>query len=508
MATGKDKVDAFAFARRRMVANLIVPGPTGSDLGAPRPVRAFVTSAILSVMAVAGVAVLGAFKPGAPSGWQNGLAVDSSSGAAYVYSTQDKELHPVVNITSAKLLLGKNFTKYDVPDSVINGPGVTIGAPFGILGAPTDVPAAANVDLTQWNICVQEKNAADQTQPGGKTVLEVGYGRGQDAAVPASDGFIVHDSSNKSYLIDGGYAYEFSDPDAIKVFAAPPAAGVGAGPWVSDSWLEAFQKGGDIGFPTVAGMGQPAVSPLPQHADVEIGDYGSLTVNGQLQGYIETEDGLVQVNPFVYKLYSGSPAVEQAHQLTLTQAQIDGAKVLPETTDASSLGGTAANWPLAVPGVLDPGGDTSGFGVLCASYDGHFYADSDAAQLSLYYGSALPHPLASGEGVPVAEGPLFPDVVDVLPGHAALIRSVTGGLSQNSGTEYLVPGTGVKYVMTPSATIVQPNGQSAQVSAVGQLQYSGVAVEPVPQAWTKLLETGAPLDPTEAGKTPELGSAQ
>jgi hypothetical protein len=69
VATRKDQLDAFNFARRRMVANLVVPTATGSDEGAPRPVRTFASSIILSAIAVAAVAVLGVFKPSAPSGW-------------------------------------------------------------------------------------------------------------------------------------------------------------------------------------------------------------------------------------------------------------------------------------------------------------------------------------------------------------------------------------------------------------------------------------------------------
>ena len=117
MATGNQQLEAFKFARRRMVANLIAPSATGSDAGAPRPVKTFFTSIILGVVGIAAMTVLGYLKPTAPSGWQNGLAVDGTTGAAYVY--YQNELHPVLNITSAQLLLGSGFTKYDVPDSVL-----------------------------------------------------------------------------------------------------------------------------------------------------------------------------------------------------------------------------------------------------------------------------------------------------------------------------------------------------------------------------------------------------
>ena len=173
MATRKDQLDAFNFARRRTVANLVAPSATGSDEGAPRPIRTFASSIILSAIAVAAVAVLGVFKPAAPSGWQGGLAVDSSTGAVYI--DQNNELHSVYNITSARLILGTKFAKYDVPDSTLNNSGIPLGSPVGILGAPEDVPAAANMNLTQWSFCQNEKGTADETTPGGSTYLEVGY---------------------------------------------------------------------------------------------------------------------------------------------------------------------------------------------------------------------------------------------------------------------------------------------------------------------------------------------
>lgn len=507
MATRKEQLDAFVFARRRMVANLIAPTATGSDEAAPRPVKTFFVSAILSAIAVAGVAVLGVFKPSAPSGWESGLAVDSSSGAAYIYSPQDKELHPILNITSARLLLGTNFKKFDVPDNVINSANETIGAPFGIPGAPPDVPSANNVDLTQWTLCVQSKNPTDQTQPGGKTILEVGYGSGGDSVASQYIAFIVHDSQGKNYLVTGDYAYPIGDNAVLnQLTGVAVAPGATEGPWVSDAWLHAFRTGSSLQFPTIASMGQALPASLSSQPGTRVGDYGTLTAaNGQQVGYIETASGLIEVNYFVYLLYSSGPQVSRsgAQKMSLTASAVTAASPRDEQKNPTSLSQAASDWPQNTVTSIDSDGVHPGFGVFCVAFSGSF--DSDVPQLSMYYGSQLPQALPAGAGVEQSGGSAVADVVLVRPGHAALARDVSGGNSQNSGPEYLVTDTGTRYAMTPTATIPGPNGQSTQTSAAKQLQYdTSVHVSPVPENWMQLIQAGATLDPSVAGTSPSL----
>ncbi|HZU57769.1 MAG TPA: type VII secretion protein EccB [Actinocrinis sp.] len=506
MATRKDQLDAFVFARRRMVANLVAPSPTGSDEAAPRPVKTFFTSAILSAIAVAGVAVLGVFKPSAPSGWESGLVVDNSSGAEYVYSPQDKQLHPVVNVTSAKLLLGSSFKKYDVPDSVINGPDVTIGAPIGILNAPPDVPSPGNVDLTQWTLCLDSASHADQTKSGGKTILEIGYGAGSDSTALQNTGFVAHDTNNTNYLIDGDYAYPIQDSAVTsQLVEVSVPQGTGAGPWVSDAWLKAFRPGTPLQLPSVAGLGDPVTAPdqLGRH----IGDFGTVQgENGQQSGYyIQTEDGLVQVSAFVYSLYKVGPAGSNGNvrQMSLNGAQILNAKPRAELTSPTSLLNAGSDWPQSLVTLVDTDGKTPGFGVLCAGFSQSY--DGDLPHISLYYGTHLPQPLPNGVSVQ-GTGQTLADYVLVKAGHAALARKVSGGNNLNSGPEYLITETGTQYLMTPSAKLPGAAADSQPVNAAQMLLYDKVQVTHVPQAWMSLVPTGPELDPARAGTTPSLTS--
>jgi type VII secretion protein EccB len=452
------------------------------------------------------VVVLGVFKPSAPSGWESGLAVDSTSGASYIFSTQDKELHPVVNITSAKLILGDKFKKFDVPDSVIHGTDVTIGAPFGILAAPPDVPTATNVNLTQWSLCVQAKNAADPTKSGGRTVLEIGYGAGADSVVSGSSAFVVHDSTNRNYLVTGDYEYAItSDNQPLNALTGGTVAGQTAqGPWVSNTWLSAFQQGTEIKFPTVPGLGD-LLTGLQNQPGIHVGDYGQVTdANGVQTNYIETHSGLISVSAFVYKLYTFNPDLfrHQIKQVTITPSQASAAGAKNEVAHPSDVTNAGADWPQKPVLPIDADGTQPNVSVFCAGFSGKF-DPSGAPALALYYGADLPHPLDANAGL-AQNGGALADVVYVQPGHAVLARAVASGQSAGSGTVYLVPDTGTRYTMAGEENTTGSDGKPAKVSAVGQLQYTNVGVQSVPQSWVQLIQSGPQLDPIAAGQTPSL----
>jgi type VII secretion protein EccB len=506
MATRKDQLDAFVFARRRMVANLVAPSPSGSDEAAPRPVKTFFTSAVLSVIVVAGVAVLGVFKPSAPSGWQTGLAVDSSSGAAYVYSPQDKTLHPMLNITSARLLLGDTFKKFDVPDKVINAQ--TIGAPFGIPDAPPDVPSPSSVDLRQWTLCVQSKSAADQTVSGGKTYLGIGYGAGQLSVATPNTAFFVHDDTN-NYMVTGDYAYRIDDNLVMIPLAnASVQAGAPVGPWVSSAWLKAFQRGTDLKLPTVKNIGHQLPQFLTRQPGERIGDYGTvLGANGQQVDYIETSDGLVEVNPFIYTLYIAQAGLDTkgvSRMSSLSQSDVTTAQPRDERKNPDSLVDAGSDWPQKVVTPIDSDGVSPGFGVFCVDFSGTF--DGRVPRLAIYYGTDLPYAGKQGAGVLQSGGSSYANTVLVAPGHAALAYDVSSGNSQNEGPEYLVTASGAhaRYRMVTNATIIEPDGKSRVTSAAKMLRYDGLKIWSVPDNWMSLIQAGADLDPAAAGTTPPL----
>jgi hypothetical protein len=342
-------------------------------------------------------------------------------------------------------------------------------------------------------------------------VLEVGYGAGADSVVSGSSGFLVHDSTNRNYLVTGDYEYPIiSDNQPLNALTGTaPAPQTPQGPWVSDTWLSAFQQGTEIKFPTVQGLGNPLTG-LPNQPGQHVGDYGQVTdANGVQTNYIETRTGLISVSSFVYKLYTFNPDLfrHQIKQITITPSQASAAQARNEVANPSDLTDAGSDWPQKPVLPIDADGKQPNVSVFCAGFSGKF-DPSGAPALALYYGADLPHPLDANAGLAQTGGALsggsLADVVYVQPGHAVLARAVAGGQSAGSGTVYLVPDTGTRYTMAGEENTTGSDGKPAKVSAVGQLQYTNVAVQAVPQTWVQLIQSGPRLDPIAAGHTPSL----
>ena len=518
MATRKEQLDAFNFARRRTVANLVVPSATGSDEGAPRPVRTFATSIILSAIAVAAVAVLGVFKPAAPSGWQNGLAVDSSTGATYI--DRSNELHSVYNITSARLVLGTDFAKFDVPDSTLNSSGIPIGSPVGILGAPEDVPAASDMNLTQWSYCQNEKSATDQTVPGGQTYLEIGYwptspgtstqGMWTDQSNHA---LIVHDSSNQVFLIEGDYRYLVGDDDVqhhsdVQTFLAdiaghPLVGNDVTGYWVSDTWLSAFPMGGAFAYPTL-----PDYNATPRGPD-QLGPVGAYGPTGSGGGVVQTENGIAELDPVAYSLYTSSstltadgveklPATKLTASAITAAGQGDGGTVNPATAFEANT--YSANWPTANPSIS--GTDTTDANAqnLCVGYQ--YAGATSVSKLTVWLSAQLPYGSAGGQfGLNQKVSSSYANTVLVKPGYGLIAQGATGTVAQNY--EYLIEDSGYRYALLSDPAT---SGSSQPLTAAGQLGYGHVTVQSVPIDFLDLIQPGAQLDPKAAGESPGTAS--
>jgi type VII secretion protein EccB len=516
VATRKDQLDAFNFARRRMVANLVAPTATGSDEGAPRPVRTFATSIILSAIAVAAVAVLGVFKPSAPSGWQAGLAVDSSSGAAYI--DQNNQLHAIYNITSARLLLGGKFQKFDVPDSTLNGSGIPVGSPVGILGAPEDVPAAGNMNLRQWSLCQNEKDSNDETVAGGDTYLEVGYWptvastpQGQ-WTTDSGTAMIVHDTANDVYLIDGDYKYPLGNDQTSENTVQDLLSAVGqnnpfvngneTGFWVSDAWLSAFATGSMITYPKLDGLGSPAGANQPG----DIGEYSPASAGGG--GFVQTQNGIVKLGTFAYDLYTSNPSLKYNNVKafpagTLTQSAVNAANSAgtPTASQVFESGTYGSNWPFVAPALEGTDTSSPGNANVCVGYNGA--SDGGAAVLTTWLSGQLPYGAPSSQfGLSQPGSTTYANVVMVKPGYGLIAQGSNGG-STGSGSEYLIEDSGYRYALLSDNTT--SSGSTTTVSARDQLGYANVAVETVPAGFLDLIQSGTDLDPDKAGQTPGNG---
>ena len=116
MATKKDLVEAQSFSRRRLTTAFVSGAPGGREVEPHRPLRAVVGGLALTAVLVLGSMAFGWLRSSLPADWQdNRLIIAEDSGARYV--SLKGLLHPIVNTTSARLLIpSKDFRVLAVPD--------------------------------------------------------------------------------------------------------------------------------------------------------------------------------------------------------------------------------------------------------------------------------------------------------------------------------------------------------------------------------------------------------
>src|SRR6187455_3205638 len=112
MATKRDLVEAHQFSRRRLITAFVSGAPGGREVEPARPGRA-----------LAGGAVTGLIFGRDEADWkQPGLVISKERGQPYLVSTPEDGglvIRPVVNVTSARLILGSESEPTYVSEDAI-----------------------------------------------------------------------------------------------------------------------------------------------------------------------------------------------------------------------------------------------------------------------------------------------------------------------------------------------------------------------------------------------------
>ena len=265
MATKRDLVEAHQFSRRRLITAFVSGAPGGREVEPARPGRALVGGLALALLVVAGGAVTGLIFGRDEADWkQPGLVISKDRGQAYVISTPDDDelvIRPVINITSARLILGSDAEPTYVSEQAINAE--KIGEPIGILNAPANVPDEDDLVESGWTACTSAESG-----------LRLTLARRPGVAPAPGAGFLV-ESRGVRYVIaqsglpsqSGGgeqpsaYAYALpSDPGAQDNLLRDLGLSVGADATkVTTEWLALWPVGGALVWETfgISGAGEP-----------------------------------------------------------------------------------------------------------------------------------------------------------------------------------------------------------------------------------------------------------
>ena len=467
MATKKDLVEAYSFSRRRLVTAFVSGAPGGREVEPARPGRTIVGGVALAVLLAAGAAIAGVFAPRTPDDWnQPGLVISKETGAAYVILESDQdELRPVINTTSARLILGDGAEPTLISQDTIDDQ--RIGDDIGIFGAPASVPTPSLLIDSGWTACTADRHGIRVRVA---SAPDVGEAPGTGLTV-VNDGqyFVVAHSDPAGP--GGGATYVYPVPEQVarkvdqtdtlltQVQMRPTRGAVR----VPREWIDLFPAGAALDWSAfdLQGFGREPAEPLPgDAAGARVGDVLETDGGDHL---LVTRSGPVALEGFAEQVYLNIllPSGHVARVVHVGSAPSVG------YGDDSFLDET--RWPSDLP--EDLGTDP-------------------CAQLTAVHGEAPVAQLVS-PGDDAAVGSLGQDEKDPLvdPGRGAYVLSGGWSGAATGATPYLVDAKGRADALSGSGT-------------AALLGYDGVAVPVVPDSWVELFTCGVSLSQQAALQPP------
>lgn len=461
MATKKDLVEAYQFSRRRLVTAFVSGAPGGREVEPPRPGRTIVGGVALAVLMVAGAAIAGIFSPRNPSEWTDvGLVVSKETGAAYVITEQSDEplLRPVINITSAKLILGPGHEPRVVRQDAIDGQ--QIGNAVGILGAPADLPSTGRLIDEGWTACTGRERGIKVHL---SAESQVAYADGAGVLVQSREDGTFHVIAEAAPAPTGeaprAHRYQLDPGVGDQADNLLQELGVGArtnAVEVSEQYLALFPEGGDLAFDSfgVGDVNRPARGVTGVPSGAEVGD----VVEADGRSYLLTADGASMLDPFARTVWEYTrPGGTQVH--TVEE---------PPGGDQVRSPYAGARWPAQTLRVVN--------GEFCALLTPR---EDGTPHVAL---AEAPGDEASAAGVGAEDVARRVD-----PGRGAHVLSGSWDVA-GVGTPYVIDAKAVAYALDDTAGEL--------------LGYGNHDVRVVPEGWLKLFGSGVPLSQDAALREP------
>ncbi|CAM5235375.1 Type VII secretion protein EccB OS=Streptomyces alboniger OX=132473 GN=eccB PE=3 SV=1 [Streptomyces alboniger] len=501
MASRRDELNAYTFAKRRTLASFLQPSPTGSEEGAPKPLKALLPGAIVGVVILAVFGGIGMFSPTAPKGWntpEEHVIVASDSTTRYVVLKTGKQtqLHPVLNMASAKLLLDPGKADViTVDEKILDSGKPPHGATIGIPYAPDRLPSADEAETAKrWAVCERPGEGGRAIQKAAFVFAQKEFGKteGRDKLTGGDLMYVVGPDEKTQYVVDAkGTAYQIANTGDTELLKALDTQGRDP-QRVSQEWLDTLHKGDPLSIPSVDGVpGAVANAGLPEQFD-KVGEVVKAPNGSRMQYYVVEAGHVAEISEFVATLLLNSGDLVAVGQAGEAQ------QVGPAAVDESTPFKTATKtWPTLTPKMVNDGTSaTSGRNTVCnvlLSVGG-----KGKTSLSTWASTDFPAQLPTGSSSGY-----------VTAGSGQLYRQFQG-TETGAGGVFLVTDTGLRYALQSNsdrATDDEGVGSSAkqreeelQEAKIAQtrLGYEKVNPTPVPAVWSTFLPTGPRLSEAAA----------
>ncbi|WP_197377202.1 type VII secretion protein EccB [Mycolicibacterium baixiangningiae] len=417
--------------------------------------RAVLTGGLILITGLAGCFVFSLIRPGGSAGTDAVLA-DRSTAALYVRIGE--QLHPVLNLTSARLIAGRADNPTTVKTSEIDQ--FPRGNLVGIPGAPERMVQNDSRDA-EWTVCDASSGANT-----GVTVLGGPVADGGERAEPLADdhAVLVSNDAGAWLLWDGRRS-----PVDLANRAVTDALGFGgtatAPRPIAPGLFNAIPEAPALSAPPIPDAGTPPRFPLPVAAPVGA-VVAAFEADNTIRYYAVLPDGLQPVSQVLAAI------LRNTNSYGLNQPPRLGADQVSRLPVSQLLDADA--YPAAPVTVVDAAAEP----VTCAQWTKS--ADAEQSSLSVLSGAALPMPegmrtldlVGAGNGVTA-------DRVALAPGRGYFVQTVGQEPgSPTAGSLFWVGDTGVRYGIEP--------GENDQT--IGAL---GLSAPPVPVPWSVLAQFAA-----------------
>lgn len=459
MRTRSEQVQAYRFVTRRIVSALLSGEPETTD----RPMRRFgmsiFGSSMIAAIVFAGMGVYGFINKGGGKPEDNAIIVERETGARYVYRNQ--RLHPVLNFTSARLVVGAPTPKIqNLSHKSLRG--VQRGRPVGIPNAPDTLPDKASLAGLPWSVCSTPRELDSAA-----IASQVLVGRAPAGGTPLGDQAVLVTLGNTRYLLwnDTRMRVRGTDPlAALELTRISPIP-------VGEALLNSITAGPDLIAPTIRDRGKPSGKQIGGE-DAAIGS----VYRTESQHYVLLADGLTPVGEVTAKLVS--PVTGGIRAISASEAS----RVLSATTRIEP-----DRFPARLPPVREAPAE-----MVCTTFQNTADRAENPLAVQIYDRvderllvglDETQNPGTGRDGIRLAHRTL------VEGGRGALVRELPAPNAPTAQTTmYLITDQGIRYALAPSQTM--------DVAAV--LGYEGVAPVPIPKNMLALIPTGPTLDPEAA----------
>ncbi|MGV0815330.1 type VII secretion protein EccB [Mycolicibacterium boenickei] len=427
--TTRAQVNGYRFLIRRLEHALIRGDSRMIHDPMRGQMRALIVGIVIAVLITGAAAVMAFFKP-SPNIGDAQIVLSKSSGAPFVRIGD--QVHPVLNLASARLIIGKNDSPKEVDDKFLDV--LPRGPMVGIVGAPASINRGDDMATSSWTVCDNLlMPAATETTgtPSLQTTVLANAPVLQGGIRPVDEAeAILTETGDTTYLVYRGVRAPIDVSDPVLVNGLH-LQGASTRP-MSLSLLNTFPLVDPITPVQIAGAGEPG--PLgPEHP---VGDIVKSVDSRGEQLYVVLREGLQPVSQATADIIrysaSGSAATGQADEIApATLAEVPTVHQLP-----------VDHYPAVPPRIVSHNPDR----VVCMGWQ---RSNTDAwANVRLLVGHRLPTPegaqmvrLASADG----SGPAV-DSVYLTPGAGEYVQATGNDPdSRSAGQLFYVSDTGVRY---------------------------------------------------------------